>query len=377
VTDTPPREFTGRDLVEALQQAARAFGVRRSDLGYETLAEGRGGVGLAHQCVIRAWPRVAAAVAPARPVEPPRLPRPERGMRDDRGRGPNPRSAGPRPEGRPPRRDDLPHAGRQQPPERTRGGMYDDSMPARLSDRPSGHRDDRRRPRPGRPEHGPRRPARGRDDRPSGRGPRDPREPRRHDQHADRPDRGRRRRPRPHPAQDAHAPDRPEREPTVPATETHAAEIHDLLEEIVAHWGLDLRVSARAQDDTIIASLDGPDDASLATDDGRVLEALQYLVSKMTSRILTDNVRVLLDAGGWRGSRDQALRDRALGVARDASENGRKLRLDPLNPYERRVVHLALKDVPGIRTYSIGRGYLKRVTIEPILAESSRDDSEE
>src|SRR6185436_2094347 len=108
----------------------------------------------------------------------------------------------------------------------------------------------------------------------------------------------------------------------------------------------------------------------LADSNGQVLEALQYLVSKMVSRMLTDNVRVLVDAGAFRRGRDEALRERALAAAEQARADGRKLRLDPLNPYERRVVHLALKEVGGVRTYSIGRGYLKRVTIEPVMPES-------
>ena len=119
----------------------------------------------------------------------------------------------------------------------------------------------------------------------------------------------------------------------------------------------------------------GSDAEVLTGDDGRVLEALQYLISKMTSRLLTDNVRVLIDAGGHREKRDQEIRDRALAAAAQAREEERKVRLEPLNPYERRVVHLTLKDAEGIRTYSIGRGYLKRVTIEP--ASAGRDESDE
>ena len=148
------------------------------------------------------------------------------------------------------------------------------------------------------------------------------------------------------------------------------------MEEIVDRWGLDLEVTGSAQDDTVTIALNGPDDGVLTADDGQVLEALQYLVSKMTSRLLTDNVRVLLDAGGHRSKRDQAIRDRATEAANAAKESGRKVRLEPLNPYERRVVHLTLKPDEGIRTYSIGRGYLKRVTIEPVVAGHDETDEE-
>ncbi len=164
----------------------------------------------------------------------------------------------------------------------------------------------------------------------------------------------------------------------MPATEEHAAEVRDLLEELIDRWSMDLTVTTAVSDDTVRLSLDGPDAPRLAAEDGRLLDSLQYLLSKMTSRLLTDNVRVLLDAAGFRNSRDEKLREHASGRAQEALDTGKKLRLDPLNPYERRVVHLALKEIPGIRTYSIGRGYLKRVTIEPLRDEEpAADDSEE
>ena len=93
-------------------------------------------------------------------------------------------------------------------------------------------------------------------------------------------------------------------------------------------------MTSAVHEDTVTVSLDGPDANILVDDDGRVLEALQYLISKMTSRLLTDNVRVLIDAGGHREKRDQAIRDRALEAAKEAKESGRKVRLEPLSPYE-------------------------------------------
>jgi spoIIIJ-associated protein len=151
--------------------------------------------------------------------------------------------------------------------------------------------------------------------------------------------------------------------------------VRDLLEEIVDRWGLDVEVTSAVHDDTVTVSLDGADAGMLAADDGRILEALQYLISKMTSRLLNDNVRVLIDAGGHREKRDQAIRARALEAAAEAKDSGRKVRLEPLSPYERRIVHILLKELGGIRTYSIGRGYLKRITIEP--DEIGHDETED
>ena len=163
----------------------------------------------------------------------------------------------------------------------------------------------------------------------------------------------------------------------MPATLDHAAEIHDLLEEIVTHWGLDLEVAAGPENDTIVVQLTGADVQFLQDDGGKVLEALQYLVSKMASRLLTDNVRVLLDADGFRSGRDEKLRQEALDLAARAKEDGRKIRMEPLNPYERRIVHLALKEIPGVRTFSVGQGYRKRLTIDPFEDDGSPDDRDD
>jgi spoIIIJ-associated protein len=146
------------------------------------------------------------------------------------------------------------------------------------------------------------------------------------------------------------------------------------VEEIVAHWGLELEVTSRIDADTVWISFTGADAALLTDDDGRILEALQYLVSKMSSRLLADNVRVLLDAAGFRHERDEALRAMAFDAAARAIERGKPIRLEPLNAYERRVIHIALQDKPGVRTYSLGRGYFKRVTIEPVEAADARAD---
>jgi hypothetical protein len=150
--------------------------------------------------------------------------------------------------------------------------------------------------------------------------------------------------------------------------------MHDLLEEIIAHWGLELEPTAVVADDTVRVDLDGKDVSILTEDDGRVLAALQYIVSKVASRVIEDNVRVVLEAAGFRAGRDEALRKRAREVAEQVQADGRKIRLEPLNAYERRIIHIELKESEEVRTYSIGRGYLKRVTIELITDEDLEDE---
>ena len=97
---------------------------------------------------------------------------------------------------------------------------------------------------------------------------------------------------------------------------------------------------------------------------GRTLDALQYIVNLILGRA-GDGVRVLLDADGYRGRREEMLRRMAREAARRAVREGREVRIGPLPPHERRVVHLALSGDPRVVTYSEGREPERSVVVAP------------
>jgi spoIIIJ-associated protein len=96
---------------------------------------------------------------------------------------------------------------------------------------------------------------------------------------------------------------------------------------------------------------------------GEPLKALQHVVDMAFGRHLDDEKRVFIDALGYRKGKDLELRQMARFLASKAKETGQDQQLGPLNPYERRIVHMAAAEVPGVFTESIGDAFTKTVTI--------------
>ena len=111
--------------------------------------------------------------------------------------------------------------------------------------------------------------------------------------------------------------------------------------------------------------LAGPDAVALTEADAEGLEALQYLANRLLQKDGRLEARVSFDAGGWREKLEAKLVDKAQRLAREALESGEVRKLPPLGPYERRLVHLALAEIDGVRTFSTGNGYRRRVNIAP------------
>lgn len=120
-----------------------------------------------------------------------------------------------------------------------------------------------------------------------------------------------------------------------------------------------------AEDGTINADISGGDSGKLIGRGGRTLAALEHVVSAVINRQGTGHVRVNIDVGGYRRRRDDRLRQNAHRSADMVRKNGEEIELEPMSAAERRVVHMALADVPGVRTESAGEGRDRRVVIYP------------
>lgn len=96
---------------------------------------------------------------------------------------------------------------------------------------------------------------------------------------------------------------------------------------------------------------------------GEPLKALQHLIDMAFGRRLPDDQRIFLDCLGYRRGKDQELRQMAIFLAGKVRETGMDQELGPLNPYERRIVHMAVAEEPGVSTESIGDAHLKTVII--------------
>jgi spoIIIJ-associated protein len=139
---------------------------------------------------------------------------------------------------------------------------------------------------------------------------------------------------------------------------------------------IDLSAEISEDDERIVVQLRGPDLAFFFEREGRgdVLRATEHLLQRTYGAgFLPRPLRV--ECEGFQERRDKALADQARRLAEGVRGDGRPRTTEPLNGYERRVVHLALHDEPGITTYSVGEGAARRVTVAP-AGEPPPDSSE-
>ena len=146
-----------------------------------------------------------------------------------------------------------------------------------------------------------------------------------------------------------------------------------------AHWNLKVTVKtvdpSAAADSTetaeVLADFDGPDKELLLERGAEVLKALEHLSLKALRLDTIFQERIHLDCCGYRAMRLEELRMTARVAAERVKTSKQPFRLNPMSPRERRIVHLALKDMPGIRTESAGAGEERQVVILPAEAQSA------
>lgn len=96
---------------------------------------------------------------------------------------------------------------------------------------------------------------------------------------------------------------------------------------------------------------------------GETLDALQYLTSLVANRGTEEYIRVSLNVGDYREKRDETLRGLARKSASQVLKYGRNVVLEPMNPYERRVIHTEIQEIEGVKSHSIGSDSDRRVVI--------------
>ena len=123
---------------------------------------------------------------------------------------------------------------------------------------------------------------------------------------------------------------------------------------------------------TQLIEITGDDSGLLIGRRGETLRSLQFMMNLLLNR-KPDQVdgRVMLDVEQYRHRRTQVLRGLALRIADRVTRSGRSFTLEPMNPSERRAIHVALADHPKVTTQSLGEGEDRKVTITPRIGESS------
>jgi spoIIIJ-associated protein len=161
------------------------------------------------------------------------------------------------------------------------------------------------------------------------------------------------------------APRRPApREARGPAVEAERiAEVQANVQQIIDAMNFELTVTGEPADDGVNLHLEGPDRKFLQEKDGELLAAMQFLLNRMARRAWPGVERIWLAGNGQSSGKDGDLVELAREVAQQVGRTGQPKRLHPMNAYERRLVHIAIREYSDLGSRSEGDGYLKRVRI--------------
>ena len=140
-------------------------------------------------------------------------------------------------------------------------------------------------------------------------------------------------------------------------------DITGFLQNVVTAMGMSLTTSVEETPDGTRINLEGEEGGVLVRRGGEGLQALQHLVATAFRRQLGDDNRVVVDCNGFRKEKDLELKQMARYMAEKARSSGMPQEMGPLNPYERRIVHLAVAQDPDVTSESIGDAFMKTVII--------------
>lgn len=155
--------------------------------------------------------------------------------------------------------------------------------------------------------------------------------------------------------------------PLDPQTERALNFVDMLLEKM----DMDAEVSLAPDDgegsaDEIRLEIEGPDAGRVIGKRGSVLEAIQYLTTRVAHKPGEPRKHIAVDAEGYRARHEDQLAEMAQKLARRVAKEGKVITFDPMSARDRRVVHMALKEIPEVRTESHGEGPDRRVQIIPV-----------
>jgi spoIIIJ-associated protein len=139
--------------------------------------------------------------------------------------------------------------------------------------------------------------------------------------------------------------------------------IVEFVQDVVDAMGLDLTASAEDEADGVRINLDGQDGGVFTRRQGETLQALQQIVGSALRHDRSDERRLVVDCNGYRRDKDSELHQMAAFLAEKAKETGLAQEMGPLNPYERRIVHMAVAGVESVTSESIGDSFEKTVII--------------
>lgn len=138
------------------------------------------------------------------------------------------------------------------------------------------------------------------------------------------------------------------------------------LTDVIKEMGIDVSVKTFTNDKMVYIDVEGPDSGTVIGKRGATLDAIQYLTSLVVNKDESGYTRVVINAEGYREKREKTLEKLANRLADKAVKTGKSVRLEPMNPYERKVIHTVLQARPEVKTRSEGEEPYRKVVIEAV-----------
>ena len=181
------------------------------------------------------------------------------------------------------------------------------------------------------------------------------------------------------PVEEAAAPAAEGEEPEVPINIEENAKVKaavDYLKEVIALMGVEnVTFSAVQKGEATIIRLDGEKLGALIGRRGETMESLSYLASLVANRLEGDYIKLGLDVAGYRDKRENDLTVLAQRIGNKVRKTGRSFAMEPMNPYERRIIHSAIGKMEGVRSESKGEGRDRRVVIYSTAPDAQTDNT--
>jgi spoIIIJ-associated protein len=164
--------------------------------------------------------------------------------------------------------------------------------------------------------------------------------------------------------------DRKQKPEVIEPTDEKSAMALEFVQHVIEDMEVDCEVLLRKpgadSPDEISIEIVGPDSGRIIGKKGQVLQALQFLTHRVVNRPGEEKRHILVDAEGYRSRRDTNLASMARKLGKQALDLGKIITFEPMNPRDRRVVHMALAKFDGVITKSDGEGDDRRVQIIPV-----------
>lgn len=156
------------------------------------------------------------------------------------------------------------------------------------------------------------------------------------------------------------------------------SKVSEILENVLGLLALEGSFEVVEEEDSVKVTIEADDAGRLIGYRGETLDALQLIINLIVGRSLKEGEykRVVIDVAGWRKNKEEDLVKKAQDWAEQVKETGKELELEPMPSWQRRIIHLAIEEIAGVESESIGEGNDRHLLIRPAVEKTQQVSSE-